>query len=320
MRVFVTGANGFIGSAVIQELIQAGHEVTGLVRSVEGARKLTEIGAKAQQGNVESIEDLRKGAAHADGVIHTAFFHKFSHARLSTRVKIVLGGNPRHAGSRFMAMATETDRRAIETLGKALSGEDRSLVMAFPTMALKAGYVATEKDPSDPQSVGGGRIISEKTTLTLADHGVRSSVIRIAPLVHGIGDKSGLLPTLINIARKKGVSAYVEDGANRWPAVHQLDVARLFRLALEQATAGSTFHAVGEEGIPFREIATAIGRYLNVPVSSIKKEQASAHFGWLGGFVSVDNVVSSALTQSQLGWTNHHPSLFTDMENSHYFK
>lgn len=319
MRVFVTGANGFIGTAVIQELIQAGHEVTGLVRSTEGARKLTALGAKAQQGTVESVEDLRRGVADADGVIHTAFFHKFSHASLSTRIKIVLGGNPRHAASRFMALATETDRRAIETLGKALSGEERSLVMAFPTMALRAGSLATENDPSDPQSVGGGRIISETTTLALADHGVRSSVIRIAPLVHGIGDKSGLLPTLIGIARKKGVSAYVEDGFNRWPSVHRLDTARLFRLALEQAPAGSTFHAVGEEGIPFRDIAHAIGRYLNVPVSSIKKEQAGAHFGWLGAFVSVDNYVSSKLTQEQLGWNIQHPALLKDMEQGHYF-
>ncbi|TKJ89537.1 3-beta hydroxysteroid dehydrogenase [Paenibacillus sp. CFBP13512] len=319
MRVFVTGANGFIGTAVIQELIQAGHQVTGLVRSTEGAHKLTALGATAQQGNVESVEDLRRGVDNADGVIHTAFFHKFSHASLSTRVKIVLGGNPRHAASRFMAIATETDRRAIETLGKALSGEDRSLVMAFPTMALRAGSLATENDPSDPQSVGGGRTISETTTLTLANHGVRSSVIRIAPLVHGIGDQSGLLPTLISIARKKGVSAYVADGANRWPAVHRLDTARLFRLALEYASAGSIFHAVGEEGVPFRDIAHAIGRYLNVPVSSIKKEQAGSHFGWLGAFVSVDNYVSSAFTQERLDWKIQHPDLFTDMEHSHYF-
>ena len=319
MRVFVTGANGFIGTAVIQELIQAGHQVTGLVRSTEGAHKLTALGATAQQGNVESVEDLRRGVDNADGVIHTAFFHKFSHASLSTRVKIVLGGNPRHAASRFMAIATETDRRAIETLGKALSGEDRSLVMAFPTMALRAGSLATENDPSDPQSVGGGRTISETTTLTLANHGVRSSVIRIAPLVHGIGDQSGLLPTLISIARKKGVSAYVADGANRWPAVHRLDTARLFRLALEHASAGSIFHAVGEEGVPFRDIAHAIGRYLNIPVSSIKKEQAGSHFGWLGAFVSVDNYVSSAFTQERLDWKIQHPDLFTDMEHSHYF-
>lgn len=319
MRVFVTGANGFIGTAVIQELIQAGHQVTGLVRSTEGAHKLTALGATAQQGNVESVEDLRRGVDNADGVIHTAFFHKFSHASLSTRVKIVLGGNPRHAASRFMAIATETDRRAIETLGKALSGDDRSLVMAFPTMALRAGSLATENDPSDPQSVGGGRTISETTTLTLANHGVRSSVIRIAPLVHGIGDQSGLLPTLISIARKKGVSAYVADGANRWPAVHRLDTARLFRLALEHASAGSIFHAVGEEGVPFRDIAHAIGRYLNIPVSSIKKEQAGSHFGWLGAFVSVDNYVSSAFTQERLDWKIQHPDLFTDMEHSHYF-
>ena len=319
MRVFVTGANGFIGTAVTQELIQAGHEVTGLVRSAEGARKLIALGAKAQQGTVENVEDLRKGVANADGVVHTAFFHKFSHASLSTRVKIVLGGHPRHAPSRFMAMATETDRRAIETLGKALSGEDRSLVMAFPTMALRAGALATENDHADPQSVGGGRKISETTTLALADHGVRSSVIRIAPIVHGIDDKSGLLPTLIAIARKKGVSAYVEDGSNRWPAVHRLDVARLFRLALEKAPAGSIFHAVGEEGIPFHEIAHTIGRYLNVPVLSIKKEQANAHFGWLGAFVSVDNYVSSTFTQERLNWNIQHPDLFTDLEHSHYF-
>lgn len=317
MRVFVTGANGFIGTAVVQELLQAGHEVTGLARSVEGARRLVALGAKAQQGNIENIEDLRRGAVDADGVIHTAFFHKFSHASLSKRLQIICGGRLRNAGLRFMATAIETDKRAIEAIGKELSGDDRPLVIAFPTMALRSGELVTEQDASDPQSVGGGRIISETTTLALATHGVRSSVVRLPPLVHGAGDTSGLLPTLMRIAHKKGMSAYVEEGSNRWPAVHQLDAAHLFRLALEQAPAGSIFHAVGEEGIPFRQIANAIGHHLNIPVVRITKEQASSHFGWLGAFVPVDNYVSSALTQQQLKWSITHPSLMTDIEQNY---
>lgn len=319
MRVFVTGATGFIGTAVVRELIEAGHQVVGLVRSEEAAKRLIALGAKAHQGSIEDLESLRSGAAAADGVIHTAFFHKFSHARLSTRLRIVFGGTPRQAPSRFMTAAVETDRRAIKTLGTALSGRDRPLVVAMPTLTLTPNQLGAEDNAADPNSAGKLRVPSEKTTLALADQGVRSSIVRIPPLVHGDGDKHGFVPSLIDIARKKGISAYIGTGANRWPAVHHLDVAHLFCLALEKAPARSRFHAVADEGVPFRDIAFALGQHLNLPVKSIDAKKASSHFGWLGDFASVDNPTSSALTQERLGWQPVHPKLIPDLEKGHYF-
>jgi nucleoside-diphosphate-sugar epimerase len=320
MRVFVTGATGFIGMAVVRELIDAGHQVIGLVRSEEASKRLRSLGAEPHRGSIEDLESLRSGAAAADGVIHTAFFHKFSHARLSTRLRILFSGTPRQAPLRFMIAAVEADRRAIETLGNALSGRDRALVVAMPTLTLAPHRLGTEDSAGDPDSAGGLRVPSEKATLALADRGVRSSIVRIPPLVHGDGDKHGFVPSLISIARKKGISAYIGTGSNRWPAVHRLDVAHLFRLALEKAPARSRFHAVEDEGMPFRDIAASIGQKLSLPVESIDTERAGSHFGWLGAFASADNPVSSALTQERLGWRPVHPSLIEDMNQGYYFR
>lgn len=215
MRVFVTGATGFIGSAIVKELINAGHQVLDLARSEASARSLISAGAQVQRGTIEDLDSLRSGAAESDGVIHTAFFHAFSHASIATRLRVMLGGSPGGIVTRFIGAATETDRRALETLGKALKGPDRPLVAAFGTMAMKAGQLATEEDAYDLQSVGGLRGAAEDTMRTLASLGDRASVIRLPPLVHGEGDRAGLAPQLMKIAQKKGESAYVGDSILR---------------------------------------------------------------------------------------------------------
>ncbi len=318
MNVFVTGASGWIGSALVKELRQAGHQVVGLARSDAAAAALTATGAQAQRGALEDLESLRRGAAAADGVVHLAYFHEFTQASIATRLRVLLGGGPRGIVSRFIAAAAETDRRAIETLGTALAGPDRPLVVAFGTMGLTPGHLATEGDAADPHSFGGPRSQSEATMLELASRGVRSAIIRIAPSVHGPGDH-GFLKTLIDTARAKGVSAYVGDGANRWPAVRRPDAVHLFRLALEQAPAGARLHAVGEEGVPFRDIAESIGRHLHVPLVSIARDKAAAHFGWLGAIAATDNPTSSALTQERMGWHPTPPGILADLDEGHYF-
>jgi nucleoside-diphosphate-sugar epimerase len=320
MRVFVTGATGFIGSAVVQELIRAGHQVVGLARSDAAAKSLIAVGAQAHRGGTEDLESLRKGAAAADGVIHTAFFHEFSHASLSTRLRVMFGGSPGGMVSRFVAAAVEADRRAIETLGTALAGPDRPLVVAFATMALQPGRLATEDNAYDPSAVGGPRGKSEETMLALASRGVRASVVRLPPIVHGDGDRGGFVPRLIGIARKKGFSAYIGDGRNRWPTVHRLDVTHLFRLALEKGEAGAKYHGVAEEGIPFRDIAGVIGRRLNVPVVAKTSKEAATLFSWLAPFLSVDNPVSSQRTRERLGWQPKHPGVIPDIDNARYFE
>jgi len=312
MRVFVTGATGYIGFAVVNELIQSGHEVTGLARTAESAARLEAVGAIARLGTIEDLECLRRGAAAADGAIHTAFFHAFGQARLSTRLSVMLGGAPADIVKRFMTAAAQADRRAIETLGNALRGPERHLVTAFPTMAMALGRKATESDSPDPTAPGGLRGRTERVVTELASRGVRSTIIRLPPSVHD-ETKQGLVTQLIAIARKKRVSAYIGDGLNRWAAVHRLDAARLFRLALESGEAGARYHAVAQESIPFRDIADDIARHLGVQTTSLAPSEAAKHFGWLAPFIAADNPVSSLATQEQLGWTPTHPRLMPDI-------
>lgn len=320
MRVFVTGATGFIGSAIVQELLGAGHEVTGLARSDASAAKLTAAGAKVHRGSVEDLESLKRGAAAADGVIHTAFYHEITHIPVSTRLRVLLGGSPGGIVGRFMTVTIDADRLAIETLGKALAGSGRPLIAAFGTLSMTPGQLATEDEAYDPNPVGGPRGKTEDTMLALASQGVRTSVIRLPPLVHGPGDRAGFAPRLYGVARKTGVSVYVGDGSNRWLAVHRLDAAHLFRLALENGIAGSKYHAVADEGVPFRLIAEVFGRRLNVPTASKSPAEAAKLFSWLAPFLPVDNPASSTLTQERLGWRPAHPALLPDLETESYFQ
>lgn len=314
MRVFVTGATGFIGSAIVQELLKGGHDVIGLARSDASAKALSALGAQVHRGTIEDLESLRHAASTADGAIHTAFFHAFSQASLSTRLRVVFGGSPTGMVSRFMRAANLADRSVIETLGAALCGRERSLVVAFPTMAMSPGRIAVETEPPNPTSVGGLRVPSEAATLAFAARGVRASVVRLPPSVHD-HCKQGLVTQMIALARQKHVSPYVDDGRNRWAAVHRTDAAKLFRLALERGEPGARYHAVAEEGIPVREIAELIGRRLGVPVIS-KTSEAAGYFGWLAPFLSADNPVSSQRTRDLLGWQPMGPGLFQDIERA----
>ena len=309
MRVFVTGATGFIGSAVVATLVEAGHEVVGLTRSAAGARFLVAAGAKAHHGDLADLKSLHRGAAASDGVIHTAFIHGVQQTSLSSRLGVILGGPPSGIVARFIGHATQTDRRAVETLGAALTGGNRPLVNAFPTMAMTSGRFATEDDAPDPTAPGGARAASETATLALASRGVRASVVRLPPSVHNEG-RQGLVRYMIETARKSQVSGLVGDGLNRWPAVHVLDAALLFRLALEKGVARARYHAIGEEGVPLKAIAETIGRRLHVPVV----HKPASHFGFIAPFVAVDNPASSALTQERLGWRPIHRGLIADVE------
>lgn len=297
MRIFVTGATGFIGSAVVTELLGAGHQVLGLARSDKSAESLVSQGAEVHRGTLEDLDSLKSGAEASDGVIHTAFVHDFSD----------------------FEKALETDRRAIETLSGALVGSNRPFVNSSGVMLLApAGQVGTEDDPGQPGAGIAMRRAVEIAGLEMASQGVRASVIRLSPSVHGEGD-GGFVPMLINIARQKGFAAYVGDGENRWPAVHRLDAARLYRLALEKGEAGSRFHGVADEGIPFHDIAQAIGEELNLPVRSLSVEEAPTYFEWMTNFVAYDNPSSSALTQERLGWHPTQPGLIEDIKQGHYF-
>ena len=297
MRVFLTGATGFIGSVIVPELINAGHQVLGLARSDAGAKSLRDAGAQVHRGDIEDLESLRSGAAMSDGVIHTAFNHDFSK----------------------YAANCEADRRAIEALGSVLIGSDRPLVVTSGTaMTARPGSLATEDDAPAPSSAI-PRSASEEAAEAAAARGVRASVVRL-PQVHD-RVKHGLVTVLIAVAREKGVSAYVGDGRNRWPAVHVLDTAPLYRLALEKGSSGARYHAVAEEGVPLREIAEAIGRGLKVPVVSKSPEEAAGHFGWLGFFVGGDAPASSVLTQQRLGWRpTQQPGLIADLDHATAFE
>ncbi|MFJ6213893.1 SDR family oxidoreductase [Streptomyces sp. NPDC092296] len=305
MRVFITGASGWIGSAVVPELLGAGHQVVGLARSDAAAAALAAAGAEVQRGTLDDLDTLRSAAAASDGVIHLAFKHD-----------IAFSGD--------MQGAAEADRRAIETFGAALAGSDRPFLIASGTLGLAPGRVATERDgqaaDSAAQPTGGAHVRAANAQLTtsFASRGVRSSVLRFPPTVHGAGDH-GFMATLVRIARDKGVSGYLGDGANRWPAVHRFDAAHLVRLALEQAPAGSSLHAVAEEGVPIRAVAEVIGRHLGLPVAAVSPQDAGEHFSWLGGFLAADGPVSSTLTREWLGWQPTGPGLLEDLDQGHYF-
>jgi nucleoside-diphosphate-sugar epimerase len=299
MHVFVTGASGWVGSAVVPELIEAGHEVTGLARSDASADALTAAGARVRRGSLDDIDSLRGGAADADGVIHLAFKHDFGD----------------------FAAAGAADLNAVQAMGDVLAGSGNPFVTASGTLMIAMiapGRLGTEDIVAGPELATAPRVGSELAMLAMPERGVRTSIVRLSPTVHGDGDR-GFVPRLIDIARDKGVAAYVGDGANRWPAVHRLDAARLFRLALEAAPAGTRLNGVGDAGVSFRDMTEVIGRHLNVPVKSLSPGEAGEHFGTFAMFASYDATASSERTRSLLGWQPVQPGLIEDLDAGHYF-
>ena len=293
MRIFITGATGFIGSALVKQLLEGGHQVLGLTRSATGAQELAAAGATAHQGSLEDLDSLRSGAAAAEAVIHTAFNHDFSKFHENC----------------------EEDRRAIEVLGEVLKGSDKTLIVTSGLALLAQGRAATEDDPAAPLSASYPRA-SEHAAAALERRGVRAMVVRL-PQVHDT-KKQGLVSLAIQVAREKGVSAYIGNGENRWAAAHLHDAARVYKLALEKGHVGARYHAVAEEGVRSKDIAVAIGRGLNVPVKPISRDEAAAHFGWIGGFFGLDLVASSTKTRKELGWNPTGPTLLRDLENMQY--
>jgi nucleoside-diphosphate-sugar epimerase len=294
MRVFVTGATGFIGSAITNALLASGHQVLGLARSDAAAKTLGALGAHVHRGDMEDRASLRSGAGDADGVIHTAFNHDFSKVQANC----------------------DTDRRAVEALGAALEGTDRPLVVTSGTGLVTPGHLATEVDQVTSTSIP--RVASEQAAAAVAARGVRVSVVRLPPSVHGDGDHQ-FVPMLIGIARASGMAAYVGEGRNRWPAVHRLDAADLFRLVLEKGAAGACYHGVAEEGVEFRHITGVIGRRLGVPVVSKSPQEAAGHFGWFAHFAALDNPTSSRHTREVLAWQPKERGLISDLDQAHYF-
>jgi nucleoside-diphosphate-sugar epimerase len=310
MRVFVTGASGWIGRGLVPDLIAAGHTVTGLARSDTSAQALQAAGVEVRPGSLDDLDTLRDAAAASDGVIHLAFKHD-----------IAFSGD--------FAGATNADRKAIETFGEALAGTDKPFVIASGILAvlgLPPGVLATERDGLAPQaqdrkvpiSGANARMANAHLTLSFAGRGIRSSIVRLPPATHGNGD-NGFIPTAIGFARDKGAAAYVGDGTNRWPSVHRDDAAHLFRLALESAPAGSALHAVGDEGVPIREIAEIFAKHLDIPAVSVTPEHAGEYVGFLGGFWGFDGPASAHITRNLLGWEPIRPGLIADLEDGHYF-
>jgi nucleoside-diphosphate-sugar epimerase len=296
MRVFVTGSSGWVGSAVVKDLLASGHRVLGLVRSQAGAKKVTDLGADVVHGTLDDLDILRQGASQADGVIHTAFNHDFS--------KIV--------------ESSAQEKRAIEAIASVLEGSRRPFIVTSGVALLTPGRVSSEDDATRPPIESFPRS-PESAAFAFAERGVRVAAIRLAPTVHGIGD-NGFVPRLVQLARQKGISAYVEEGRNRWPAVHRLDAARLYRLALENDTAYGPFHAIAEEGVTLKQIAEAIGHGLNMPVTSLSGDKAAEHFGWFARFASIDCPSSSPRSRNLLGWQPEQPTLLEDMAKPAYFE
>ncbi len=295
MRIFVTGASGFVGTAVVRELLQAGHQVVGLARSDAGAKIVADAGPIVYRGDVGTPESLTRGASEADAVIHTAFNHDFSKFKENS----------------------ESDRRAIATLGSALAGSKRPLVITSAIGVLPPGQLVTEQT-MPPSHNASPRAASEEAARALVERGINVSVVRLPPSTHGEGDH-GFVPSLIRIAREKRASAYVGEGLNRWPAVHRVDAAKVFRLAMERATPGAYYHAVAEEGVPFREIAEVIGRRLTVPVVAKSQDEAAAHFTWFAHFAAMNVTASSRQTRERLEWRPTLPGLIADLDQPYYF-